>query len=139
MTKEEELTKYMALIENYKEQLTALDTQYSYVQAAIADYSKAKITLEQLSKADDGTEILLPIGGNTFINATAKKTSKILFDIGASIVTEKTTDDAIKKIDKRIGNLQKTQEKLSAMAQQLQTEAAEASNKAQSLMSEVKG
>jgi prefoldin alpha subunit len=137
MTKEE-LSKYMILIENYKEQLASLETQYSYLQAAISDYTRAKMTLEQLSKADDGTEIFVPIGGSTFIDATAKNTSKVLFDIGGGIVTEKTSDDTIKKIDKRIENLQQTQEKLSSMAQQLQTELAEISNKAQKLLSEEK-
>jgi prefoldin alpha subunit len=138
MTKDEELSKCMILIENYKEQLNSLDMQYSYLQAAIADYNKAKMTLEQLSKADDGAEVLLPIGGSTFINATAKSTSKVLFDIGGGIVTEKTSEDAIKKIDKRIESLQQTQEKLSSMAQQLQTEATQISEKAQRLLEEKK-
>jgi prefoldin alpha subunit len=138
MTKDEELSRYMILIENYKEQLNSLDMQYSYLQAAIADYNKAKITLEQLIKADDGTEVLFPIGGSTFVSATAKSTSKVLFDIGGGIVTEKTSEDAIKKIDKRIESLQQTQEKLSSMAQQLQTEATQISDKAQRLLDEKK-
>ena len=71
MTKDEELTKYMALIEQYKEQMNSIETQFSYLQAAINDYNKAKITLEQLSNTESGAEILLPIGGCTFINATA--------------------------------------------------------------------
>ena len=138
MTKEEELSKYMILIENYKEQLNSLEMQYSYLQVAIADYTKAKMTVEQLSKTDDGADILLPIGGSAFINATAKNTSKVLFDIGDGIVVEKTSDDVIKKIDKRIENLQQTRERLSTMVQQLQTEAAEISDKAQKLLSEEK-
>jgi len=101
MTKEEELSKYIALIEHYKEQIGSLEMQFSYLQAAIADYTKAKMTVEQLSKTDEDSEILLPIGGSTFINATAKNTSKLLFDIGGGVVTEKTSDDAIKKIDNR--------------------------------------
>lgn len=136
MTKEEELSKYMVLIENYKEQLGSLEMQSSYLQAAIADYTKAKMTLEQLSNTDEGTDILFPIGGSTFISATAKDTAKVLFDIGGGIVAEKTSNDAIKKIDKRIESLQQTQEKLSSMAQQLQAEANEVSNKAQELLSQ---
>lgn len=138
MTKEEEVSKYMMLIEQYKEQLNSLETQFSYLQAAIDDYTKARMTLEQLSKTDEGTDILLPIGGSTFIDATTKNPSKVLFDIGSGVVIEKTSDDAIKKIDKRVEKLQQTQEKLSSMAQQLQTEASEASNKAQELLSEEK-
>jgi prefoldin alpha subunit len=136
MTKDEELTKYMTLIEQYKEQMASLETQSSYLQAAVADYGKAKMTIEQLGKAGKGKEILLPIGGSTFLNATAGDTSKILFDIGAGVVIEKNSEDAIKKIDVRIEDLQKTQERLLEMMQNLQNEAAEISAKAQKLISE---
>jgi len=136
MTKEEELAKYMALIEQYKEQINSLEMQSQYLQAAIADYNKAKITLEQLNNADTGSEMLLPIGGSTFIDTTAKNTSKVLFDIGGGIVIEKTSEDAIKKIDCRIEDLQKTQEKLLTMMQNLQNEATEVSSKAQKFYEE---
>ena len=135
---DEELSKYMALIENYKEQLSQIETQYSMVQAAINDYNKAKITLEQLKNIEEESEVLLPIGGSTYIDAKAKQTSKVLFDIGSGIVTEKTCDDAIKKIEKRVESLQQAQEKLNSMAEQIQSDAAEVSNKAQKLLSQEK-
>lgn len=136
MTKDEELAKYIAQIEQYKEQLNSLEMQSSYLQAAIADYNKAKMTLEHLGKEDKNTEILVPIGGSTFINATATDTSKALFDIGNGIVTEKKIEDTIKKIDKRVEGLQKTQDNLTSMMQQLQNEAIDISAKAQKLYAE---
>jgi len=136
MTNDEELAKYMALIEQYKEQMSQLEMQSQYLQAAVADYTKAKITLEKLNSTDTGTEILLPIGGSTFINATATNTSKVLFDIGGGIVTEKNSEDAIKKIDNRIEELQKTQERLMEMIQNIQAEATETYAKAQKLLAE---
>lgn len=136
MTKEEELQKYMMLIEQYKEQLGSLDVQFSYLQNAIMDQTRAKTTLEHLGKTDNGVDVMLPIGGGAFIDATAKKTSKVLFDIGDGIVIEKASDDIVKKMDERIRNLQQTEEKISSMAQQLQTEITEITDKAQKLMSE---
>lgn len=136
MAKDEELTKCLAMIEQYKEQMNSLDMQSSYLQAAIMDYNKAKITLEHLSKTNKGEEILLPIGGNTFITANTNDPSKVLFDIGAGIITEKTSEDAIKKIDQRLEDLQKTQEKLSTIMQNLQNEVTEVYAKAQQLLAE---
>lgn len=124
------------LIEQYKEQLGSLDMQFSYLQNAIMDQTKAKMTLEHLGKTNDGVDVMLPIGGGAFIDATAKKTSKVLFDIGDGIVIEKASDDVVKKMDERIKNLQQTEEKISSMAQQLQTEITEITDKAQNLMSE---
>jgi prefoldin alpha subunit len=138
MTKEEEITKNLSLIEYYREQLNNIEMQSQYLQAAIIDYQKAKLTVEQLNKSDDNTEILVPVGTGTFINASAKSTSKVLTDIGAGYVTEKPIEEAIKKIDERIEKLQENQKKLIEMATQVQTEAIELSNKTQKLVDETK-
>jgi len=136
MTKDEEISRYLVLIEQYKEQLNSLEMQSSYIQAILTDYNKAKITLQQLSKTEKGSEILVPIGGSTFIEAISKDNSKALFDIGRGIITEKNIEDAVEKIDKRIEDIQKTLEKILSMMQQLQNEMEEVSSKAQKLMYE---
>ena len=88
MTKDEELSNYMYQIEQYKEQLNQLDMQSQYLQAAMMDYNKAKLTLEQLKKTDKEVDMLLPIGGGAFIDASAKKTPKVLVDIGSGLIAE---------------------------------------------------
>ena len=138
MTKEEELQKYMTLIEYYKEQLKALEYQFSLIQTTINDQTKAKITLEKLKGAKNDSELLLPIGGGAFINATLKNSSKVLYDVGEGVVIEKTIEDAIIKVDIRIKELQQTEEKISTMAQQIQNEATDAQNKAESILSQNK-
>ena len=136
MTGEEELQKHMAMIEYYKEQLKSLELQFSYLQSAIADQTKAKLTLEKLSKVKKDSDMLLPIGGGAFIDATAKNPSKVLFEVGYGVVLEKTADEAAEKIGKRINDLQQTEERISSMAQQLQMEAAKVSDKVERLLSE---
>jgi len=136
MSKDEELQKYMILLEQYKEQINQLEMQSQYLQAAAMDYSKAKITLENLSKTDDGTETLIPIGGGAFVYASLENTSKVLIDIGSDLVAEKNFEDAIKKIDAKLEELQKNQDKLNAMMEQFQAEAIDISAKAQKIANE---
>jgi prefoldin alpha subunit len=134
MVTDDEITKNLTLIEYYKEQLGSIDYQLQYLQAAVVEYQKAKMTIEQLDKTEGKPEMLVPVGSGVFIYATATNTDKVLIDIGGSIIAEKTVDAAIKKIDSRIEDLQQNQEKLYAMAQQCQQEAAELSNKTQTLL-----
>ena len=136
MSKDEELTKCLTQIEQYKEQINSMEMQSSYLQAIINEYNKVKLTLEHIIKIDKGSEVLLPLGGSTYIEANVNNPSKVLFDIGAGVVTEKTSIDAISKIDDRIQELQKTQEKLLSIIQNLQNEATEVSAKAQEYLSE---
>ena len=136
MAKEEEITRNLTMIEYYKEQLSSIDMQTQYLQAAIADFHKAKITVEQLHKTSDQSEILIPIGGGTFLNGTLTDHSKVLVDIGAGLVTEKTVDAAVKKIEERIKDLRENQEKLMSLAQKIENEATELSQKTQQMMNE---
>ncbi len=138
MTNDEELAKYMALIEQYKEQINSLEQQSSYIQAAIMDYNKAKITLENINDSKKDDDILVPIGGNTFIHAKTTDTSKVLFNVGAGIVTEKKSNDAIKKIDEKIEELQRSQDKVISLIENIQNQANEVSEKAQKLINEKK-
>ena len=134
MTKEEEASKYMLIVEQCKEQLNQLELQSQYIQATILDYNKARLTIEQLKKLEKETEMMIPIGAGAFINTISKKQEKILIDIGASIVTEKTYNEAIKKIDERIQNIEKSQTKLDEMIQNIQKQAEDAAEKAQKLI-----
>jgi prefoldin alpha subunit len=138
MTKEEEITRNLSLIEYYKEQLNSVDIQTQYMQAALTDYHKARLTIEQLHNADENSDILIPVGGGAFINGSIKNVSNVLVDIGAGLVAEKTIDDALKKIDERIKSLQENQERLLSMAQKLQEDGTELSKKTQKLMEETR-
>ena len=81
MTKDEEFNRYMMIVEQCKEQMNQLEMQSQYLQAAVMDYNKAKITIEKLNEIEKDTNMLIPLGGGTFIDATAKKQSKILLSV----------------------------------------------------------
>ncbi len=133
MTKDEELQRYMIQIEQYKEQINNLEMQVNYIQSAVAEYNRAKITVENLEKLEKETDMIVPIGGGAFLNAKPTNSSKVLVDIGAGYITEKSYDDAVKKIESRIEMLEQTQERVQSMMKQMEKEATEISQKAQKL------
>ncbi len=136
MSQEEEFQRYAALVEYYKEQLQSLEQQFQYLQAAVMDYGKAKITIEKIAEEKEGSEILVPIGGGTFSYATANNTKKILTEIGAGIVMEKNPAEAIEIIERRIKDLEKSQEAISNMSKNIQQQIEEVSSKAQQMLSQ---
>jgi prefoldin alpha subunit len=130
---DDELNKMMNLLEYYKEQMGQLEMQSQYIQAAIVDYNKVKITIENLDKEDKNAEVMLPIGGGTYINAKVPDPKNVLFDVGAGVVTGKTVKDAKQGIDKRIKELENSHERLMKMYQDIQKESIKLSEKAQDL------
>lgn len=136
MTKEEEITKNLTLIEYYKQQLESIDMQLQYLQSTLMDYQRAKMTVEQLHAVDDNSEILIPVGAGTFVNGSLKNASNVLIGIGAGIVIEKSVDAAIGKLDERIKRIQENLDKMVSLGQKIQCDAEELSHKTQQMMEE---
>jgi prefoldin alpha subunit len=136
MTKEEEITRNLTLIEYYKQQLESIDIQLQYLQSTLADYQRAKITVGQLNTVDDNSELLIPVGAGTFVNGSLKNTSNVLIGVGAGIVIEKTVDEAVIKLEERIKRIQENLEKMVSLGQKIQSDAEELSHKTQQMMEE---
>ena len=136
MTKEEEITRNLTLIEYYKQQLESIDIQLQYLQSTLADYQRAKITVGQLNTVDDNSELLIPVGAGTFVNGSLKNTSNVLIGVGAGVVIEKTVDEAVIKLEERIKRIQENLEKMVSLGQKIQSDAEELSHKTQQMMEE---
>jgi prefoldin alpha subunit len=137
MTKEEEeITRNLTLIEYYKQQLESIDMQLQYLQSTLADYQRAKITVEQLHVVDENSELLIPVGAGTFVNGSLKNASNVLIGVGAGIVIEKTVDEAVLKLEERIKRIQENLEKMVSLGQKIQSDAEECSKKTQHMMEE---
>ena len=136
MTKEEEITKNLTLIEYYKQQLESIEMQLQYLQSTLMDYQRAKMTVEQLNAVDDNSEILIPVGAGTFVSGSLKNASNVLIGIGAGIVIEKSVDEAMGKLDERIKRIQENLDKMVSLGQKIQFDAEELSHKTQQMMEE---
>lgn len=135
MTKEEEeITRNLTLIEYYKQQLESIDMQLQYLQSTLADYQRAKMTVEQLHAVDENSELLIPVGAGTFINGSLKNASNVLIGVGAGIVIEKTVDEAVLKLEERIKRIQENLEKMVSFGQKIQSDTEELSQKTQHMM-----
>jgi len=132
--KEAEVSRYLALLEMYKDQIESLANQSQIIQAMIEEYNRTKITLDKISNVEDGTEVLVSIGGGAFVNANIKDTKKIVYNIGAEVMVEKTIDDAIRSIDERIDLLYNNLQKVIETTQKLEEAATQISEKVQEMI-----
>ncbi|DAC72435.1 MAG TPA: prefoldin subunit alpha [Thermoplasmata archaeon] len=136
MTKDEEITRNLTLIEYYKQQLESIDMQLQYLQSTLADYQRAKMTVEELHGASENSDLLIPVGGGTFVNASLKSSSNVLIGVGAGVVIEKTIDEAVLKLEERMKRIQENLEKMVSLGQKIQSDAEELSNRTQHMMQE---
>jgi prefoldin alpha subunit len=136
MTKEEDITRNLTLIEYYKQQLESIDLQIQYLQTTLADYQRAKMTVEHLHAVEENADLLIPVGGSTFLNGCLKNASNVLIGVGAGLVVEKPVSEAITKLDERIKRIQENIEKMLTFGQKIQSDAEELSEKTQHMIQE---
>ncbi|OYT58470.1 prefoldin subunit alpha [Euryarchaeota archaeon ex4484_162] len=132
--KEAEVSRYLSLLEMYKEQIESLVNQSQIIQAMIDEYNRTKLTLDKISNVEEKTEVLVSIGGGVFVNANIRDTKKVVYNIGADIMIEKTIEETVKSIDERINLLYENLQKVVETTQKLEDAAAQISEKVQEMV-----
>ena len=139
VSKQEELQEYLMKLDIIKAQLEGLTQQSEIFELTSNELIRAKETLTKLKNADGNNDILIPIGGDTFLFAAIDDVKKILIGIGANTVIEQSTDEAIDKLDKRLADLNQTSQSIIQSIQILQQQANDINMKVQGLYRELQG
>ncbi len=93
--------------------------QMTAVQMAADDCIRAIGAISELKDAEDGVEMMLPIGSNSYIHAKLNKVDKVVVNVGAGISVEKTMDDAKETLVKRSEQLGKILEQMNVSLGQI--------------------
>ncbi|MEM3609085.1 MAG: prefoldin subunit alpha, partial [Candidatus Bathyarchaeia archaeon] len=88
-SEEEELRRLSVELRFLEQTAEAIQSRINMVNAAITDLTYASMTLEGLEKEKENSEILVPIGGNSYIKAKLENPDKIIVGMGAGISVEK--------------------------------------------------
>lgn len=102
-----------------------LQRRLEFLQAALSDLRIAENSLRELKGKEEGSSILVPIGGNTFIGARLGNLSKVIIGIGADVSVEMSIDEAVEDISSRISEVEKAglsvQQQLEQITAQIQS------------------
>jgi prefoldin alpha subunit len=109
---EQELRQAMSTLEVFRAQLESIAQNQQLVQMSLEELSRAKETLNQYQKATEGDELLVPIGGNSFVFAKVATNAKAIVGIGTGVSVERSTEDAIKIMEDRAAELMDSMKKL---------------------------
>ncbi len=125
-----EIRRAMAALETYNQQLESLGRQVQILRTSIDDVVRARETLKALKEAREGDEVLLPIGGSSYVNVVISDRTRAVTNVGSRVSVEKDLDEALEYI---IG----TGDELSAMLKDATETMVEIENLAQELTAAV--
>ena len=121
---EEEIRRLSVELRFLEQTAEAIRSRINMVNAVITDLTYANMTLEGLEKEKENSELLVPIGGNSYIKTKLENPDKVIVGMGAGVSVEKTMQETKEIVKKRLENLDKTRKSL----QQQFTQAAERIN-----------
>jgi prefoldin alpha subunit len=125
-----EIRRAMAALETYNQQLESLGRQVQILRTSIDDVVRARETLRALKEAREGDEVLLPIGGSSYVNVVISDRTRAVTNVGSRVSVEKDLDEAL---EYTIG----TGDELSAMLKDATETMVEIENLAQELTAAV--
>ena len=102
---DDELRQAMAILDAYGAQLEALNRQVRLLQVSLEDAVRARESFKALADANEGDEILVPVGAASYIpvKVTGKKTAVI--GIGNRLSAEKNLDEAIEFMEAHVSEV----------------------------------
>jgi len=105
---EEELGKLSVEIRLLEQTAETLQQRISVINAAITDLTYANMALEGLEKEKEDAELLVPIGGSSYVKVKLANTDKVIVGMGAGVSVEKTLPEAKSIVKERLDELEKT-------------------------------
>ena len=105
---EEELRKLSVELRLLEQTAETLQSRISMLNAAMTDLTYANMTLDGVEKEKENSEILVPIGGSSYVKVKLANPDKVIVGLGAGVSVEKTLPEAKSMLKERLEELEKT-------------------------------
>jgi len=105
---EEELRKLSIEMRFLEQTAETLQQRISMMNAAMTDLTYANMTLDGMEKEKENSELLVPIGGSSYVKVKLENPDKVIVGMGASVSVEKTLPEAKSILKERLGEVEKT-------------------------------
>ncbi|MEM2098864.1 MAG: prefoldin subunit alpha [Candidatus Bathyarchaeia archaeon] len=124
--KEEEELRRLTLELRFLEQTAeTLQSRITMLNAAMTDLTYANMTLDGVEKEKENAELLVPIGGSSYVRVKLADPDKVIVGLGAGVSIEKTLPEAKTMLKERLEEIEKSlraaQQQFSQIAERIST------------------
>jgi len=123
---EEELRKLSIEMRILEQTAETLQSRINMLNAAITDLTYANMTLDGVEKEKENAELLVPIGGSSYVRVKLANPDKVIVGMGAGVSVEKTLPEAKSMLKERLGELEKSmrsaQQQFAQVAERIDTD-----------------
>ncbi len=136
---ETELRRGIAVLDQYRANLETLAQQQEIVRISLEEHLRARETLVRYQEAGKASEILVPIGANSFLVAESKEVDKAFVSIGSDLLVYDETVKQLERLDARIKSITEAANAIGQRLGQLQRRAEAQGEAVQDLYDRLQG
>jgi prefoldin alpha subunit len=137
--RENQLRQLVSEMRMMEGSVNTLQQRLQMVVASVSELRVAKQSLEDLKGIKPGSNLLVPVGGAAFINASLGDFDKVVVGIGADVSIEMAYDDAVKDVNERLDEMEKAQGSIEQQLGQIMAQLEAHQNMAERLSAEIQG
>ena len=119
---EEEVRRLLMIYQQHQAEAEAIVQQLGLFQLSIEGCEKALKAVEAMEAAEDGQDMLVPIGQGSFIHARLASKEKVVVGVGAGVSIEKSAKDAKDALSQRKAQLLEASAKLNQTLSRIEAE-----------------
>lgn len=97
----EKLQRILSELNDHQATAEALRQHISILATSLSELSMSLDVIKKIKELKPGTEILVPIGSDSFIPAKLSLTEKVITGLGADVAAERSSDDALEVLEVR--------------------------------------
>jgi prefoldin alpha subunit len=124
-SKEDELRKLSVEMRLLEQTAETLQSRINMLSAAMTDLTYANMTLEGVEKEKENAELLVPIGGSSYVRVKLANPDKVVVGMGAGVSVEKPLQEAKSMLKERLDELEKSmrsvQQQFAQIAERINT------------------
>jgi len=135
----EELEQIIEMINQYREQSDQLYVQLNIINASINEHAIARETVKRYRDIEQGSETLIPVGGNVYIKGEVSADKNLIIGIGGKYMMEKSIDECIEILNSRISALENGRDKTSENIKILESRIKELSDRGEAIARSLEG
>ncbi len=136
---ETELRRGIAVLDQYRANIETLAQQQEIIRVSLEEHLRARETLVRYQQAGTASEILVPIGANSFLVAESKDADKAFVSIGSDLLVYDDTAKQVERLDARIKSITDAANAIGQRLSQLQRRAEAQGEAVQDLYDRLQG
>jgi len=121
----EKLQRILGELSDHQAAAEALQQHLSLLASSLSELSMTLEAIKMVKGLKPGTDILVPMGSDSFITAKLGTTDKVITGLGADVAAERSSTDAIVVLQDRRAELEqalgKAREELGKLGERIET------------------